>query len=93
MYYTLNNVKLRGTSVPIWCATLRLIWNALMSSSTCGRDVDSASRKSVAASTMGCEARMTTVFVDGCKVRYAYDKEVTLLVPLPSYGQVVVATA
>jgi hypothetical protein len=30
---------------------------------------------------------------DGCKVRYAYDKEVTLLVPLPSYGQVVVATA
>ena len=30
---------------------------------------------------------------DGCKVRYSYDKEVTLLVPLPSYGQVVVATA
>lgn len=29
---------------------------------------------------------------DGCKVRYSYDKEVTLIVPLPSYGQTVVAT-
>lgn len=28
---------------------------------------------------------------DGCKVRYSYDKEVTLIRPLPSYGQTVVA--
>ena len=30
---------------------------------------------------------------DGCKVRYTYDKEVALIVPMPSYGQVVVASA
>jgi hypothetical protein len=30
---------------------------------------------------------------DGCKIRYTYDREVTLLVPMPSFGQVVVATA
>ena len=30
---------------------------------------------------------------DGCKVRYSYDKEVTLIVPLPSYGHTVVLAA
>jgi hypothetical protein len=30
---------------------------------------------------------------DGCKVRYSHDREVTLIMPLPSYGQVVVASA
>jgi len=30
---------------------------------------------------------------DGCEVRYAHDKEVTLIVPLPPYGQMVVASA
>jgi len=29
---------------------------------------------------------------DGCTVRFSYDKEVTLIAPLPSYGQAVVAT-
>jgi hypothetical protein len=30
---------------------------------------------------------------DGCKVRYSYDREVTLISPLPSFGQSVVMTA
>ncbi len=30
---------------------------------------------------------------DGCKIRYSYDRDVALLVPLPSFGQVVVASA
>jgi hypothetical protein len=30
---------------------------------------------------------------DGCKVRFAFDRDVALIVPLPPSGQVVVATA
>jgi hypothetical protein len=30
---------------------------------------------------------------DGCTIRYSYDREVTLLVPLPSYGQTIVFQA
>jgi hypothetical protein len=30
---------------------------------------------------------------ESCRVKYRYDKEVTLVVPLPSYGQTVVIKA
>jgi hypothetical protein len=30
---------------------------------------------------------------DGCQVEYSYDQEVTLIAPLPSYGQDVVVAA
>ena len=41
------------------------------------------------------ESRSISVTIEayGCKLNYRYDKEVTLMVPLPPYGQTVVATA
>ena len=38
----------------------------------------------------GITASEVTTFLSPCKVRYSYVQEVTLIVPLPSYGQTVV---